>query len=107
MVFQEIISLQECNEVIDYLDKISQKISRAKGKKLIDFKKKQKFPNEYILTFIGLNGQNRCEISFKADNLEILKHDPKLNTVFYKRKPEDIVGKKLLKYQNWGKRKIS
>jgi hypothetical protein len=36
----------------------------------------------YILAFIGLNGQNRCDITFKADNLEILKHDPKLNRCF-------------------------
>jgi hypothetical protein len=101
------MSLQESKEVVSYLDKISQKLIQVKGKKLINFRKEQKFPHEYILTFMGLNSQDRCEITFKAVNLEILRQDPQLNSVFYKREPKEVKGKNLLKYQNWETEKLA
>lgn len=99
--------MKESNDVVGYLDKISQKISKAKGKKLINFEKIQKYPNEYILTFMELDGQNKCEITFKADNLEILKQDPTLNSVFYKRELSRVDWEKSLELSKLGNRKIS
>jgi hypothetical protein len=96
--------------IIDYLDDITHEVSMAKGETLINFKINSSKPlNEYILTFKGLNDQDKTnlhKITIMADNLKVVKQDIELSNVFYKAEPEKVVGKKLLEYEDWHTEKL-
>jgi hypothetical protein len=97
-------------EMVDYLDEISQEISKSKGEELINFKIKDlESLKEYILTFKSLNESDMThfhDIHIKADSLKVVKKDIELSNVFYTSKPQKIVGKKLLEYEDWHTEKL-
>ena len=102
--------LQEIHDT-NYLDKVLHEVSMAKGKELINFKKKQKENslNTYILTFKMLDGHKTPrlhEITIIAKGLKCLKHDKELGDVFYNSNPDKIFGKKLIEYENWQTEKL-
>lgn len=103
--------MQEING-INYLDKVSNEVSMAKGEELINLKKKQteNSLNMYILTFKMLDGHDKSsvhDITIKAKSLKSLKHDRKLGDVFYSVNTDEIFGKKLIGYENWEREKLA
>jgi hypothetical protein len=97
-------------EIADYLDEISQEISKSKGEKLINFNIKNLEPlKEYILTFKALNKDGMAQVHdvhIEAHSLKVVKQDIELSNVFYTAEPGKVLGKKLLEYEDWHTEKL-
>ena len=80
-------------------------LNRIKGEKLFNFEIRNNKPlKQFKLSFKSLDQSENMQthdVYIKAHSISFVKQNNKLNNVFTTVKVEDIIGKKLVEYEDW------
>ena len=96
--------MQNQNE-LDELDHNLTDLNKIKGEELVNFVTKNlKHLKKFSLTFKSSNNTKTSKIHnifLKAHSINFKKQDNNLENVFTSVKVDDIIGKKLIEYEDW------
>ena len=77
-------------------------IENLKGKRLIYFKEEKLGPvKEFTFKFRSINNENEYLLVINAGNISFVKQDSELTNMFKVVGSDQIMGKKLLEYEDW------
>ncbi len=80
-------------------------LNKIKGEKLINLEIRNNKPlKQFILSFRTLNQSENVQthdVYITAENISFVKQNSELDNVFITVKFEDIIGKKLVEYEDW------
>jgi len=94
--------LQKENDLEDYLDQNMDGLKKAKGEELVNFMTEDLKPlKQFIFTFKSPDTDLTHKIYIKAQSIKSLKQDSELDNVFTRVSVENLIGKKLVEYEDW------
>ena len=100
--------LQNENDFEDNFDQDVDILRDVKGEKLIRFNTEDLKPlKQFILTFKSPDKDENHKIHIKAHRMKTLKQDNLLENVFTRVSIENLIGKKLLEYEDWHTEKLA